>query len=931
MDMKRILFTLMIIVAGFGTAMAQCTITPTNGKDRTLCVNTTMSPNIIYITTEATGATVTGLPNGITGNWSSNTVTISGTPSSSGTFPYTVTLTGECNTVTETGTITVSPLPTITNTTPAARCGTGTLTLSATASSGATVRWWSASIGGTQLGTGSPWTTPSISTTTTYYAEAYNSTTDCISSSRTSVTATVNVIPTLSSVTSKSICSGMSVAYTSTSATSGTTFSWTRAAVTGITPSTGSGSGASITEVLTNSTTYPINVTYVITLTANSCSNTQNVTVTVNPKPTLSSATSKSMCSGMSVDYTATSATSGTTFSWTRAAVTGITPSTGSGSGASITEVLTNSTANPIDVTYIITLTANSCSNTQNVAVTVNPTPTLSSAISIPAICSGHAVNYTATSATQGTTFNWTRKEVPGILPPTSFGSESSINEVLTNSKQTSLEVIYAIAMTANTCPNTQEVTVVVYGNFKIEEHPTNASICKGTAPSFPLKVEASGGNTPYTFIWYKSMDKHNWDSVGSGNTYQPSALDSTTYYCCEVISANGCGTQKSDIAEILVTDLLTVDTLSPGQTICYDFCPETLFFKVTEAPARKWRWEQSSNGIEWEFAKGGSGSDEEKYLPPQLREHIYYRCIVTSPGCIDKPDTITSDPILINVLDKFELTTISKDTTICENTIPNPIEVVAIGGKTPYDYQWQQSETGASGSWTPISGAINSSYQPPSLSKTINYRCIVKSDCGEIQSDTVRIIRITVTSGPSNLNTIITKNDIDKNPYMLIYPNPESKFVYQWYENNKEIWYIRDGDTIYATEQFYYPPNYGQDSLYIGYEYTVYVSYEKRSCGNFTKPYIHTAKAPSESKVFTLSPNPAPNGYFTISFNPDVLQNKTENYLLNIYSLIGEKIWEQKVITLEDVVITKNIPAGLYLVTLNTGNHIYSEKIIVQ
>ena len=39
---------------------------------------------------------ITGLPAGVTGNWLANVVTISGTPSASGTFNYTVTLTRGC-------------------------------------------------------------------------------------------------------------------------------------------------------------------------------------------------------------------------------------------------------------------------------------------------------------------------------------------------------------------------------------------------------------------------------------------------------------------------------------------------------------------------------------------------------------------------------------------------------------------------------------------------------------------------------------------------------------------------------------------------------------------------------------------------------------------------------------------------------------------
>jgi hypothetical protein len=62
---------------------------------QTLCVNTAIT-NITYATTGATGATVSGLPAGVSGTWANNTVTISGTPTAAGAFNYTVTMTGGC-------------------------------------------------------------------------------------------------------------------------------------------------------------------------------------------------------------------------------------------------------------------------------------------------------------------------------------------------------------------------------------------------------------------------------------------------------------------------------------------------------------------------------------------------------------------------------------------------------------------------------------------------------------------------------------------------------------------------------------------------------------------------------------------------------------------------------------------------------------------
>lgn len=62
--------------------------------------------------------------------------------------------------------------PTILSSTPLTRCGFGTLTLAATSNSGSFIRWFDSAVGGTLLGTGTSFTTPPLSTSTTYYIEA---------------------------------------------------------------------------------------------------------------------------------------------------------------------------------------------------------------------------------------------------------------------------------------------------------------------------------------------------------------------------------------------------------------------------------------------------------------------------------------------------------------------------------------------------------------------------------------------------------------------------------------------------------------------------------------------------------------------------------------------------------------------------------------
>ncbi|PWS27497.1 hypothetical protein DHW03_07800 [Pedobacter yonginense] len=75
---------------------------------QTLCVNRAIS-GIIYSISNANSATVTGLPAGVTGAFSKGTITIIGTPTSSGSFTYTVSTIGGCSSASLTGTINVKP------------------------------------------------------------------------------------------------------------------------------------------------------------------------------------------------------------------------------------------------------------------------------------------------------------------------------------------------------------------------------------------------------------------------------------------------------------------------------------------------------------------------------------------------------------------------------------------------------------------------------------------------------------------------------------------------------------------------------------------------------------------------------------------------------------------------------------------------------
>jgi gliding motility-associated-like protein len=96
-------------------------------------------------------------------------------------------------------------IPEIESTTNATICESGTATISASSSIGE-ILWFDAQIGGTQVATGNDFTTPILTTNTSYFATV--SVDGCNTLNRIPVTVTVNPRPTIVSTTDDLICAG---------------------------------------------------------------------------------------------------------------------------------------------------------------------------------------------------------------------------------------------------------------------------------------------------------------------------------------------------------------------------------------------------------------------------------------------------------------------------------------------------------------------------------------------------------------------------------------------------------------------------------------------------------------------------------------------------------------------------------------------------
>ena len=307
---------------------------------------------------DAGSVTLTAVVNSGTVNWynlaSGGTIQGTGltftTPSIAATTTYYVEVTnGNCTSPRTAVIATVNTTPIITATAPSSRCDAGTVTLGASANAG-TLNWYGVPTGGTILATGSSFTTPSISSSTTYYVEAVNG--SC-SSARSAVLATINNSPTIPTTIPTTICSGET--FTISATASAGTLAWYNLPTGGIVQ--GTGTSFSLSNWTTTTTFY-------VQATDGSCQSARiPVSVTVNQRPTNTSITPGTRC-GIGTVTLAAAFSSGT-ISWFTNSSGGTAIATG---GTFTTPIISAST------TYYVEAENNGCISSSRTAITATVT-----------------------------------------------------------------------------------------------------------------------------------------------------------------------------------------------------------------------------------------------------------------------------------------------------------------------------------------------------------------------------------------------------------------------------------------------------------------------------------------------------------------------------------------------------------------------------
>ena len=258
---------------------------------------------------------------------------------------------------------------------------------------------------------------------------------------------------------------------------------------------------------------------------ANSCKNTDQVNVTVNALPLVSAGADQTVCEGNSITLSGAGAVS---YTWDNGVTDGVafTPAIGS-------------------VTYTVTGTdANSCENTDQVVVVVNPTPTPNAGNDV-AICFGESVTIGDNPIwnDEGDNYNWSNG-ASGVIDLTGGGQDNG--QILVSPTTTTTYTVSIID--GNFCIGFDDVLVTVNALPSVSAG-SDQTICDGSS------VTLSGsGAVSYT-----------WDNgVTDGVAFTPSV--GTVTYTVTGTDANSC--VNTDQVDVTVNALPSVSAGS-DQTIC--------------------------------------------------------------------------------------------------------------------------------------------------------------------------------------------------------------------------------------------------------------------------------------------------------------------------------------------------------------------------
>ena len=659
-------------------------------------------------------------------------------------------------------------------------------------------KWYDALTGGSLLQTnGNTYTTPILSTTTTYFASIYNIVLGC-ESSRTPVTATV--YPNL---TSGTIGSTQTICYNTTpdalteisTATGGAglyTYKWQSSPTGGLpwTDIPGATSGAYSPGMLTTTTWYRRSVT------SGTCVTVYNNSIQIIVHPNF---TAGSIGSDQTICYNTSPA-----------AFTQTLPAGGDGiysyqwqssptGGEPFTDIAgaTSNTYNPGILTstlwYRRSVVSGSCGTLYTPSIKI----TVYNDLLYGSIGSNQTVCYNATPAplteltpaTGGSgvyTYQWYRSSDNITFTAIAGATLSNYSpDALTSTTYFSRVVISSLC---SSTPVTASVTITVYPDLNAGSVGTIQTICYNTLPASLIEMSASeGGTGSYNYQWQSSPDNTTWTNIPGANmkNYSPGLLAFTTWFRRTVV-AGSCSPVYSSSIQIIVQSQLLPGTITGNQTVCNGGDP----LQLTNTDGGSggtgtvtYRWESFSGAGPWTTIAGATSFS---YDPTAL--HVvttqYRRIrIVTQFGV--SCESSASNILTVSVQAVVNAGSISSAQTICEGDVTTAFtSVAASGGNPPLAYQWQNSSDGTT--FSDLPGAPNETYNAGILTSDAWFQRIVIStlngrNCKAISNNLKITVNNIFSAGTIGTDQELCLGDVPTAFTSVALPAGDGTFTYQW------------------------------------------------------------------------------------------------------------------------------------------------------
>ncbi|MEJ8757049.1 gliding motility-associated C-terminal domain-containing protein [Pontibacter sp. H259] len=406
------------------------------------------------------------------------------------------------------------------------------------------------------------------------------------------------------------------------------------------------------------------------------------------------------------------------------------------------------------------------------IEITVVPLPTVP-VVAAATICEGNSATLTVSASGN---YNWYTSS--NAATPV-FNGRSFATPVLD-----ATTTYYVETVNANGCGSSERTAVTVTVNKNISNNTLVApikTICAGQIPAILSGTTPAGGNDSYTYRWEKKTEGVDADfkviTNATAETYQPTALDKTTWFRRIVVSGP-CAEHVSAPVKVDVLPALENNTLAAAPAICEGETPALLTGSAPAGGDGKYTyiWTYSENGTMFTDIPNSNVKD---YQPGKLSRTTWFKRTIVSGPCAQ----LESAPVQVVVHPAIVTNTVTpSETIVCENEKPGIITGSRhAGGISAYTYLWEVSTDGVNFTAAPGVNS-NQSYQPSALTVPTWFRRKITSGKCFDYSAAVKI----------DVNPVIASNTITEEQLLCVGTAPallkgstptggNGKYTYEW------------------------------------------------------------------------------------------------------------------------------------------------------